>query len=113
MRRVSLARRASEGLPFPSLARRANDAHATRSPRMLRCATMAETGAAVRASSSCPPRPATGSPNGGEAMPKARIVVVEDEPAIRRGVSDALRLSGYEVTEAADGVHGLREGSAA
>ena len=36
-------------------------------------------------------------------MPKARIVVVEDEPAIRRGVSDALRLSGYEVTEAADG----------
>lgn len=46
-------------------------------------------------------------------MPKARIVVVEDEPAIRRGVSDALRLGGYDVTEAADGVHGLREGSAA
>src|SRR5215207_7865166 len=45
-------------------------------------------------------------------MPKARIVVVEDEPAIRRGVSDALRLSGYDVTEAADGHHGLREGSA-
>jgi DNA-binding response OmpR family regulator len=46
-------------------------------------------------------------------MPKARIVVVEDEPAIRRGVSDALRLSGYEVTEAADGVTGLREAGAA
>lgn len=46
-------------------------------------------------------------------MPKARIVVVEDEPAIRRGVSDALRLSGYEVTETADGALGLREGSAA
>jgi CheY-like chemotaxis protein len=46
-------------------------------------------------------------------MPKASIVVVEDEPAIRRGVSDALRLSGYDVTEAGDGVHGLREGSAA
>lgn len=42
-------------------------------------------------------------------MPKARIVVVEDEPAIRRGVSDALRLSGYDVTEAADGAVGLRE----
>jgi DNA-binding response OmpR family regulator len=42
-------------------------------------------------------------------MPKARIVVVEDEPAIRRGVSDALRLSGYEVTEAPDGAAGLRE----
>ncbi len=46
-------------------------------------------------------------------MPKARIVVVEDEPAIRRGVSDALRLSGYEVTEAPDGVIGLREAAAA
>ena len=46
-------------------------------------------------------------------MPKARIVVVEDEPAIRRGVSDALRLSGYAVTEAADGAVGLREGAAA
>ena len=46
-------------------------------------------------------------------MPKARIVVVEDEPAIRRGVSDALRLSGYEVTEAGDGAVGYREGAAA
>ncbi|QDU23156.1 response regulator transcription factor [Urbifossiella limnaea] len=46
-------------------------------------------------------------------MPKARIVVVEDEPAIRRGVSDALRLSGYEVTEAPDGAAGLTEGAAA
>lgn len=45
-------------------------------------------------------------------MPKARIVVVEDEPAIRRGVSDALRLSGYEVTEAGDGFVGLRESAA-
>lgn len=46
-------------------------------------------------------------------MPKARIVVVEDEPAIRRGVSDALRLSGYDVTEAGDGAVGYREGAAA
>ncbi|AMV28965.1 Phosphate regulon transcriptional regulatory protein PhoB [Gemmata sp. SH-PL17] len=46
-------------------------------------------------------------------MPKARIIVVEDEPAIRRGVSDALRLSGYEVTEAADGIVGLREATSA
>ena len=38
---------------------------------------------------------------------KARIVVVEDEPAIRRGVSDALRISGYDVAEAADGHSGL------
>ncbi len=46
-------------------------------------------------------------------MPKARIVVVEDEPAIRRGVADALRLSGYDVTETADGQTGLREAAAA
>lgn len=42
-------------------------------------------------------------------MPKARIVVVEDEPAIRRGVADALRLTGYEVAEAGDGSTGLKE----
>lgn len=41
-------------------------------------------------------------------MSKARIVVVEDEPAIRRGVSDALRITGYEVHEAADGAVGLQ-----
>src|SRR5436190_11762131 len=35
------------------------------------------------------------------------VVVVEDEPAIRRGVVDVLRLSGYGVTEAADGDAGL------
>ncbi|MFL5327890.1 MAG: response regulator transcription factor [Gemmataceae bacterium] len=37
----------------------------------------------------------------------ARIVVIEDEPAIRRGVVDALRVSGYEVAEAGDGPTGL------
>jgi DNA-binding response OmpR family regulator len=42
-------------------------------------------------------------------MTSARIVVVEDEPAIRRGVVDALRASGYEVAEAADGLKGLVE----
>src|SRR6266699_1095604 len=42
-------------------------------------------------------------------MPTARIVVVEDEPAIRRGVVDLLRASGYQVAEAADGARGLEE----
>jgi two-component system, OmpR family, response regulator RpaB len=42
-------------------------------------------------------------------MSRARIVVIEDEPAIRRGVVDALCASGYEATEAADGVCGLEE----
>jgi DNA-binding response OmpR family regulator len=46
---------------------------------------------------------------GDRIMPKARIVVVEDEPAIRRGLVDALRLTGYEVSEAADGRSGLKE----
>jgi DNA-binding response OmpR family regulator len=42
-------------------------------------------------------------------MITARIVVVEDEPAIRRGVADALRACGHDVTEAADGDRGLAE----
>lgn len=42
-------------------------------------------------------------------MAKAKIVVVEDEQPIRRGVSDVLRASGYEVVEAADGEAGLQE----
>jgi DNA-binding response OmpR family regulator len=39
----------------------------------------------------------------------ARIVVIEDEQPIRRGVVDALRASGYEVAEAADGARGQEE----
>ena len=42
-------------------------------------------------------------------MTPARVVVIEDEPAIRRGVTDALRASGYEAAEASDGVRGLEE----
>jgi DNA-binding response OmpR family regulator len=42
-------------------------------------------------------------------MEMSRIVVIEDEPAIRRGVVDALRESRYLVTEAADGDAGLIE----
>jgi len=42
-------------------------------------------------------------------MATSRIVVVEDEPAIRRGVCDVLRASGYDVAEAADGARGLEE----
>ena len=42
-------------------------------------------------------------------MPSQRLVVIEDEQAIRRGVSDALRACGYEVAEAGDGVRGLEE----
>src|SRR6266566_3806195 len=39
----------------------------------------------------------------------ANIVVIEDEQAIRRGVVDLLRASGYQVAEAADGARGLDE----
>lgn len=42
-------------------------------------------------------------------MKPPRIVVVEDEPAIRRGVVDLMRMSGYEIREAADGESGLSE----
>src|SRR5262249_46081922 len=44
-------------------------------------------------------------------MKPTRIAVVEDEPAIRRGVVDVLRLSGYDVVEAGDGLAGLTEAS--
>jgi DNA-binding response OmpR family regulator len=40
-------------------------------------------------------------------MTSMRIVVIEDEPAIRRGVVDALCASGYEVAEAATRCAGL------
>jgi DNA-binding response OmpR family regulator len=40
---------------------------------------------------------------------KRSVVVVEDEDAIRRGIVDALQISGYETVEAADGIAGLRE----
>jgi DNA-binding response OmpR family regulator len=42
-------------------------------------------------------------------MTATRIVVVEDESAIRRGVCDALRSTGYDVVEAPDGEKGLQE----
>ncbi|MEZ6140307.1 MAG: response regulator transcription factor [Zavarzinella sp.] len=40
-------------------------------------------------------------------MKRSRIVIVEDEPAIRRGIADTLRLHGYEVVETCDGANGL------
>ena len=36
------------------------------------------------------------------------ILVVEDDPSIRRGIVDALRFSGYQPRQAADGHEGLR-----
>ena len=41
---------------------------------------------------------------------KRRILVVEDDAAIRRGIVDALTFAGYESLEAADGQEGLRMG---
>lgn len=39
-------------------------------------------------------------------MADLRILTIEDDPAIRRGVVDALRFAGYRVLEAADGLRG-------
>ncbi|MFG0284107.1 MAG: response regulator transcription factor [Phycisphaerales bacterium JB039] len=47
------------------------------------------------------------------AMPLARILVVEDDVAIRRGVVDVLGFGGYDVVEAGDGEAGLRAAEAA
>jgi two-component system, OmpR family, alkaline phosphatase synthesis response regulator PhoP len=43
-------------------------------------------------------------------MSERRILIVEDEAAIRRGVADALRSEGYAVLEAPDGLTGLAMG---
>ncbi len=40
-------------------------------------------------------------------MSRQRILTIEDDPAIRRGIVDALRFAGYEVLEAGDGKLGL------
>ena len=37
-----------------------------------------------------------------------RILVVDDEPAVREAVERALRLEGYDVLLAADGARGAR-----
>jgi DNA-binding response OmpR family regulator len=41
-------------------------------------------------------------------MPCCRILTIEDDAAIRRGIVDALAFAGYEAIEAADGVQGSR-----
>ena len=43
-------------------------------------------------------------------MDTRRILVVEDDSAIRRGIVDALRFSGYEVLEAGNGNDGMTQG---
>ena len=43
--------------------------------------------------------------------PAARILVVDDEDVLREMLGDALRLSGFEVLEAADGLQALEMGS--
>ena len=41
-------------------------------------------------------------------MPPCRILTIEDDAAIRRGIVDALTFAGYEVIQAADGNEGCR-----
>jgi len=41
------------------------------------------------------------------SSPQRTVLVVEDEPAIRRGIVDVLTYAGYAVREAADGQEGL------
>src|SRR5213593_3103098 len=43
-------------------------------------------------------------------MDTRRILVVEDDSAIRRGIVDALKFSGYEVLQAANGNDGMAQG---
>jgi DNA-binding response OmpR family regulator len=48
--------------------------------------------------------------NEGIAVKRRRIVVVEDEAPIRRGIVDLLKMAGFEPVEAADGPAGVAEG---
>ena len=41
-------------------------------------------------------------------MPSRRVLVVEDDAAIRRGICDALKFKGFAVTEAANGNDGMQ-----
>ena len=40
-------------------------------------------------------------------MSEGRLLLVEDEPALARGLSDSLRAHGFDVELAVDGQHGL------
>jgi DNA-binding response OmpR family regulator len=42
-------------------------------------------------------------------MPQQRVLTIEDDSAIRRGIVDALSFSGYEVLQAAEGNSGCRD----
>jgi DNA-binding response OmpR family regulator len=42
-------------------------------------------------------------------MNRSAILTIEDDPAIRRGIVDALEFSGYRVLESADGTDGLEK----
>ena len=48
-----------------------------------------------------------------EEMSQRKVLVVEDDAAIRRGLVDALRFGGYAVIEAADGKAGLATATSA
>src|SRR5881628_3594190 len=43
-------------------------------------------------------------------MDTSRILVVEDDSAIRQGIADALTFAGYEVLQAANGNEGMAQG---
>ncbi len=50
-------------------------------------------------------KPATPKPEAKVGAP--RVLLIEDEPALARGLSDTLRANGFDVTVAADGERGL------
>src|SRR5881397_1797528 len=43
-------------------------------------------------------------------MDTRRVLVVEDDSAIRQGIADALTFAGYEVLQAANGTEGMAQG---
>jgi DNA-binding response OmpR family regulator len=54
-----------------------------------------------------PAQPLSSKPLASASSPPVRVLTIEDDRAVRRGVVDALKFAGYEVIEAGDGEEGL------
>src|SRR3954449_1206319 len=114
--RAPAARRARRAPPGPPPARRASPRSASRSltawtvpcpparAKRLRAVDDSETKATVETSIPCYASAETPTPID---APEMRILVVDDEPAVRASLERALSLEGYEVDLAADGAAAL------
>ena len=67
-----------------------------------------QSGSPSGGAASSTPAPTPGSP-GSEVVKKQRILLVEDEPDLVRGLTDVLEFEGFEVCNHMEGRLGVRE----